>query len=67
MVKDAVNAAGGLGFDSGAGQIDEESQTARHRCDILFGAVLPRYAKPRRWTPLLATCFSGILSSIKKI
>ena len=44
--------AGGLGFDSRAGQIDTVSPTARHRCDVSSELCSPG-AKSRRWAPPL--------------
>ena len=34
VVKDIAVDAGGLGFDSVAGQVDTVSPTVRHRCDV---------------------------------
>ena len=51
--------AGGLGFDSRAGQIDTVSPTTRHRCDVSSELCCPG-AKPRRWAPQLVTRFGVI-------
>ena len=51
--------AGGLGFDSRAGQIYTVSPTTRHRCDDSSELCCPG-AKPRRWAPQLVTRFGVI-------
>ena len=48
--------AGGLEFNSGAGQIGAVSPTACHRCDVSSELCSPG-AKPRRRAPLLVTRF----------
>ena len=35
---DIASSAGALEFDSRVGQIRHKSPTARHRCDVFFGA-----------------------------
>ena len=51
--------AGGLGFESRAGQIGTVSPTARHRCDVSSELCSPG-AKLRRWAPQLVTRFGVI-------
>ena len=53
--------AGGLGFDSRAGQIATVSPTAR-RC-IVFPELCNPGAKSRRWAPPLVTRF-GVLTRV---
>ena len=43
VVKGTANCAGGLGFDSWAGQSDSMSPKTRHRCDVFFRVVLRRH------------------------
>ena len=51
--------AGGLGFDSRAGQIGTVSPTTRQRCDVASELCCPD-AKPRRWAPQIVTRFGVI-------
>ena len=48
--------AGGLGFDSRAGQIGTVSPPARPRCDVSSELCCPG-AMPRRWIPSIVTRF----------
>ena len=58
-VKHIAIGAGGLGFDSRAGQIGTVLPTARHRCDNSSELCYPD-AKPPRWIPRHVTRFDVI-------